>query len=143
MSNLAKKNKYSTEQLFNYLEQERVDTAASILADTCFHLSNNAGWWKGVWTPSEARELVAQKIALIHSELSEALEADRKDLMDDKLPHRHGVEVELADAVIRIFDLAGALDFDIIGAVVEKLKYNQTRQDHKLSERAKVGGKKY
>lgn len=73
------------------------------------------------------KALVGQLIALQHSELSEALEADRKDLMDDKLPHRKGLEVELADAVIRIFDTAGGLDMDLGGAIIEKLEYNTSR----------------
>lgn len=69
----------------------------------------------------------AQMLALIHSEISEALEADRKNLMDDKLSHRTGLEVELADAVIRIFDMAGGLEMDLGGAIEEKLNYNTTR----------------
>ena len=69
----------------------------------------------------------AQMLALIHSEISEALEADRKDLMDDKLPNRLGLEVELADAFIRICDMAGGLSMDLGGAVEEKLAYNTTR----------------
>ena len=67
-------------------------------------------------------------LALIHSEISEALEADRKDLMDDKLPYRKGLEVELADAFIRICDMAGGLSMDLGGAVEEKLAYNTTRE---------------
>jgi NTP pyrophosphatase (non-canonical NTP hydrolase) len=66
-------------------------------------------------------------IALMHSELSEALEADRKNLMDDKLTHRSGLEVELADCLIRILDFCGHRGFDIQGAVDEKLAYNRTR----------------
>ena len=69
----------------------------------------------------------AQAIALMHSELSEALEADRKDLMDDKLTHRKGLEVELADAVIRIMDFSQGKDLDVDGAVLENLNYNKTR----------------
>lgn len=69
----------------------------------------------------------AQLLALIHSEISEALEADRKDLMDDKLTHRTGLEVELADATIRIFDMAGGLNLDLGGAILEKLEYNKSR----------------
>ena len=69
----------------------------------------------------------AQAIALMHSELSEALEADRKDLMDDKLTHRKGLEVELADAVIRIMDFSQGKNLDVDGAIAEKLNYNKTR----------------
>ena len=67
----------------------------------------------------------------------------RKRLMDDHLPHRKMVEVELADAVIRIADLAEYLDLDLGGAVMEKLEYNRTRADHKPENRAKAGGKAF
>jgi NTP pyrophosphatase (non-canonical NTP hydrolase) len=80
---------------------------------------------------------------LIVSEVAEAMEADRKGLMDDKLPHRSGLEVELADAVIRIFDLAGAKGLDIGNAIMEKILYNMSREDHKVENRMKAGGKKY
>ena len=69
----------------------------------------------------------AQAIALMHSELSEALEADRKDLMDDKLTHRKGLEVELADAVIRIMDFTQGKDMDLDNTIAEKRAYNTTR----------------
>ena len=46
----------------------------------------------------------------MHSELSEALEADRKGLMDSHLPHRDGREVEFADLIIRVLDTACALE---------------------------------
>ena len=70
---------------------------------------------------------IAQMIALVHSELSEALEASRKNLMDDKLPHRLGLEVELADAVIRIFDMCGGLGINLEDAIKEKLEFNRSR----------------
>jgi len=44
------------------------------------------------------------------------MEGVRKDIPDDKLPHRPMEEVELADALIRIFDYAAAYDLDIQGA---------------------------
>lgn len=71
--------------------------------------------------------IVGQKIALIHSEVSEALEGSRKDLMDDHLPSRSMLEVELADTVIRIMDLAQWLGLDLSGAILEKFSYNQSR----------------
>ncbi len=87
--------------------------------------------------------LVAEKLSLIHSEVSEALEGFRKDAMDDKLENRKQVEVELADAVIRIADLAGALGLDVGGAIVDKLVYNANRADHLPENRVKAGGKRF
>src|SRR5687768_3210193 len=104
-----------------------------------------AGWWH-TKNGDDLRQnpfTFSNKLALIHSEISEALEADRKGLVDDKLPHRSGTEVELADAVIRIFDLAGAYRLDLGGALVEKLEYNATREDHKRANREAIGGKSY
>jgi hypothetical protein len=69
----------------------------------------------------------AQALMLIVSEISEAMEADRKDLMDDKLTNRPGIEVELADAKIRIHDFCGGYGLDLDGAEEEKLAYNTTR----------------
>lgn len=110
------------------------------LQDICYGLSNAAGWHK---TPVSNPETFATKIALMHSELSEALEGFRKDRMDDHLPHRKAVEVELADALIRILDTAGALNLDLAGAVMEKLVYNTRRADHKIENREAAGGKKF
>ena len=82
-------------------------------------------------------------IALCHSELSEALEGARKNLMDDHLPHRKMLEVELADCMIRIFDIAGLLELDLGGAIADKHHYNANRADHKRENRAADGGKKF
>jgi NTP pyrophosphatase (non-canonical NTP hydrolase) len=80
---------------------------------------------------------------LIVSEVAEAMEGHRKDLMDDKLPHRKMIEVELADTMIRIFDLAGAKGYDLGGAINDKMAYNAQRADHKIENRLKPGGKAY
>lgn len=113
-----------------------------------------AGWWTDLKTGIDLAEeafqgtrlgkaLVAEKLALVHSEVSEALEGHRKNLPDDKLPHRKMIEVELADAVIRILDLSGALELDLATAIFEKLEYNSIRPDHKISNRIKENGKAY
>lgn len=86
---------------------------------------------------------VGEKLMLIVSELSEAMEGHRKNLMDDKLPHRKMLEVELADCLIRIFHFAGYFELDLEGAYREKSAYNATRPDHTLAGRAKPGGKAY
>lgn len=69
----------------------------------------------------------AELIALMHSELSEALEAIRKPAPDSHLPHLDPVGVELADCVIRIFDYCGEYGIDLERCILEKMAYNKNR----------------
>ena len=118
---------------------------ANELTVICHGLACNAGWWTDIKTGEDMRgkRNVGELLCLVHSEISEAMEGSRKDLMDDKLPHRKMFEVELADALIRIFDIAGGYDLDIGGALAEKLEYNAKRSDHKIENRLKQNGKKF
>lgn len=110
-----------------------------------------AGWWTDLATGESltskngepAKRNVPEMLCFIHSEISEAMEGHRKNLMDDKLPHRSMLEVELADAVIRICDMAGGLGLDLDGAIHEKLEYNKQRADHKIENRLLANGKKF
>lgn len=123
-----------------------VATAARRLQEQCFGAASAAGWWHDVKTgePITANPYCfSNKLMLTVSEISEAMEGDRKNLPDDKLPHRPMREVELADAVIRIFDLAGGFGLDLPGAISEKLVFNAQRPDHKIAHRQAAGGKQY
>ncbi|WZE63570.1 pyrophosphatase [Maribacter phage Panino] len=113
------------------------------LRDRCYKASFDAGWHTDINTGELKERNKGEMLCLIHSEISEAMEGERKDLMDDHLPHRPMAEVELADALIRIMDYAGRWGYDIGGAVVEKMNYNANREDHKLENRTKDGGKKF
>lgn len=109
----------------------------------CHGLAFASGWWNDPKTGEPLERNHGEMIALMHSELSEALEGVRKNKMDDHLPHRKAVEVELADTIIRILDYAGKYHLDIAGAMIEKLAYNQQRADHKAENRAQPGGKAF
>lgn len=123
---------------------ETIEDRVRILQALCHNESYNAGWYMNPKTGEPyTHDVVPEKIALIHSEVSEALEGHRKDKMDDKLPHRPMIEVELADAIIRILDLGGFLNLDVAGAIIEKMKFNSTRPDHQLENRKAEGGKKF
>lgn len=113
----------------------------SLFSMLCHH--DNFKWWKDIETGELLDRNVGEMIALMHSELSEALEGYRKSLPDHHLPFRSNFEVELADLLIRVFDLAGAMGLDLDGAFWEKRAYNLTRADHSIAARRAEGGKKF
>lgn len=90
-------------------------TGAQIAAlCTSVHADNvAAGWWSDLTTGERIERNVGELLMLVVTELSEAADGLAGNLMDDKLPHRQMIEVELADTAIRIFDLGGGLDLNI------------------------------
>ncbi len=123
--------------------QDLIIVGLNVLTQEAHGASRSAGWYDDPTTGIAIERNVPEMLMLIVSEVSEAMEGHRKGLMDDKLPHRSMIEVELADLLIRTADLAGYLGLDLAGALIEKMQYNASREDHRLENRKKEGGKRF
>lgn len=101
-----------------------------LIQERAFQINKENGFWD--------KEIeVGTRIALCHSELSELLESERKGIpQDDKLPMFTNSEVEAADTIIRLMDMAEGYNWRLAEAILAKLELNKTRG-------WKHGGKKF
>jgi len=78
------------------------------LAVEIYEQNKAVGWW------DDPDRCLYTCLQLVSTEIAEATEGERKNLMDDHLPHRRMGEVELADALIRLLDFGGHLGLNYI-----------------------------
>lgn len=84
------------------------------LQERAYAIAESKGWWS--WERNDG-----ELIALMHSELSEALEGMRAGDISN-------VAEELADTVIRIMDFCQARNINLEEAIIKKMDYNETRE---------------
>lgn len=105
----------------------------------------NAKWWVDLHTQQPIKRNYGELCMLMTSEIAESMEADRKDLMDDKLTNYKGRGVEIVDLLIRVLNIAGSQQYGFpIGEIFEaKMLYNANRVDHTDEHRKGQHGKAY
>lgn len=117
----AQRVKAATASFFFDLD-DMLRATVSTLQSKVFAAMQAQGFWEG------QRDNFGSKIALLHSELSELLEANREgNAPSKKIPGYTGEEEEAADLLIRLLDMAGRYGWDLGGAVAAKMQHNMTR----------------
>lgn len=125
------------------IHNQTIANGINALVLTAHGAAKQGGWWTNLETGEPLQRNKGELLMLAVSELAEAMEGCRKNLMDDKIVSRPMVEVEIADCIIRLADFAGGFDLDIAGAIIEKMQFNAQREDHRIENRQQVNGKKF
>ena len=107
--------------------EEEIDLALKKLGEEIASINKSNGWdtitlkdWTSAKYDPYIRFKIPSKIALLHSEVSEALEAFRSNNIEN-------FAEEMADVIIRVLDVTHGLNIDVGEAIIEKLTVNRTR----------------
>lgn len=101
--------------------QEMLAYSINELSKECYEISKSKGF-------HEQERNFGECVALMHSELSEALESHRHgDPKDEKCPDFTNTEIEFADCMIRIMDFCSVKGYRLGEAIRAKMEYNKTR----------------
>jgi len=108
------------------MDNQTLINSINEIAKRVHQTAKDKGWWEAPRNPLEM-------MALVHSEVSEAVEELRNNKPDsyrnDFNPEKpEGWAVELIDAVIRIFDFLECAKVDVGSILLEKMAYNETRE---------------
>lgn len=111
------------------MKQKELEQAIMVIAGDCYNISVEHGFWGEIKPNGQRERNFGEAIALIHSELSELLNAlmAPKPLTDEHCPEFTNAEIESADVIIRVLDLAIGLDYRIGEAILAKINYNRSR----------------
>ncbi len=103
---------------------------------TMIHADNvKVGWW------DDPDRCLLEVLQMVSTEIAEATEGERKDLMDDKLKHRKMGEVELADTLIRVLDLGGKLGLEYQANITCYYSYGEMLE--KINSTKSIAGKHF
>jgi NTP pyrophosphatase (non-canonical NTP hydrolase) len=103
------------------------------VADSCYEFNIKAGWWTDINTGKPLERNRKEIISLIVSEIFEALDAERKGEPNDKhLPKHKAFVVEMADALIRVFDYSGRYHIDFFGNFLKYVAKKENKQVHEV-----------